>query len=77
MEKIESNKADDDFYECLLYGIICLSATIKASGFPDWEGTEYLSTKLGTYQKALMRLTYDYIRWQRFEEGIVEKSYKS
>lgn len=37
-----------DFLDCIYYGIIYFSAKIEAREFPAWEGTEYLSTILGT-----------------------------
>ena len=63
--KVEGN-FDKDFLECIYYGIIYFSAKIKAEEFPAWQGTEYLSTILGTNGHPLFRFCYDYLRWQKF-----------
>lgn len=67
IDKMNANEYEDDFYECLLKGVICLSANIKADEFPKWEGNDYLSTKLGSNDMPLMRFAYDYTRWQTFD----------
>lgn len=77
MEKIEENEFEDEFYLCLLYGIINLSAISKFEDFPKWEGNKYLSTKLGLNDAPLMRFAYDYIRWQSFNMDAVNQTYKA
>ncbi len=77
IDKIEANDYEDDFFECLMFGIICLSSRIKADEFPKWEGNEYLSTQLGTNDEPLMRFAYDYIRWQTFDVTSVGKAYEA
>lgn len=71
------NEYEDDFFECLLFGIIYLSSNIKADEFPKWEGNEYLSAKLGSNDMPLMKFAYDYIRWQNFDVAAVDKTYKA
>ena len=58
---------DKDFLECIYYGIIHFSAKIKTEEFPAWQGTEYLSTNLGTNWYPLFKFCYDYIRWQKLD----------
>ena len=77
IDKMNANEYEDDFYECLLKGVICLSANIKADEFPKWEGNDYLSTKLGSNDMPLMRFAYDYTRWQTFDAQLVEKTYEA
>lgn len=64
-EKVDGN-FDKDFLKCIYYGIIYFSAKIKAEEFPAWQGTEYLSTILGTNGYPLFRFCYDYIGRQKF-----------
>lgn len=77
MDKIDEFQFENDFFICLLYGIINLSATIKCGEFPKWEGNEYLSTILGSNNTPLMRFAYDYIRWQTFDMEAVNQTYKA
>ncbi len=58
---------EDDFLKCIYFGIICFSSKMKAGEFPEWEGTEYLSTSLGTNWQPLFKFCYDYIRWQKLD----------
>jgi hypothetical protein len=76
-DKINILEFDDDFFICLLFGIIYLSEIIKTGDFPKWEGTEYLSTKLGSNDTPLMRFAYDYIRWQTFDNKVVQQTYEA
>ena len=77
IDKMDSNDYEDDFFECLMFGIICLSSNIKADEFPKWDGNDYLSTKLGSNDMPLMRFAYDYIRWQNFDKSSVHKVYEA
>lgn len=65
---------EDDFLKCIYFGIICFSSKIKAGEFPEWEGTEYLSTSLGTNWQPLFKFCYDYIRWQKIEVKDIAKT---
>lgn len=58
---------DKDFFECIYCGIIHFSAKVKAEEFPEWQGTECLSTILGTNWYPLFKFCYDYIRWQKLD----------
>ena len=77
IDKMDSNDYEDDFFECLMFGNINLSSNIKADEFPKWEGNDYLSTKLGSNDMPLMRFSYDYIRWQTFDNSSVHKVYEA
>ena len=77
IDKMDSDDYEDDFFECLMFGNICLSSTIKADEFPKWDGNDYLSTKLGSNAMPLMRFAYDYIRWQNFDKSSVHKVYEA
>lgn len=77
IDKMDSNDYEDDFFECLMFGNICLSSNIKADEFPKWDGNDYLSTKLGSNDMPLMRFAYDYIRWQNFDKSSVHKVYEA
>lgn len=77
IDKMDSNDYEDDFFECLMFGNICLSSNIKADEFPKWDGNDYLSAKLGSNDMPLMRFAYDYIRWQNFDKSSVHKVYEA
>lgn len=68
---------EDDFLKCIYFGIICFSPKIKAGEFPKWEGTEYLSTLLGTNRYPLLRFCYDYIRWQKIDATNIAETRKA
>lgn len=68
---------EDDFLKCIYYGVICFSSKIKAGEFPKWEGTEYLSTLLGTNIYPLFRFCYDYIRWQKINATNIAETRKA
>jgi hypothetical protein len=76
-DNVNISDFDDDFFICLLFGIIHLSESIKTGEFPKWEGAEYLSTKLGSNDTPLMRFAYDYVRWQTFDIETVQSTYKA
>lgn len=77
IDSIKNTNLDADFYKALLIGVLHLSAIVKSDDFPKWEGSEFLSTKLGTYDIPLMRFAYDYVRWQTFEEETVLPAYEA
>lgn len=76
IEKIDENEYEEDFFYCLLHGIICLSAKVKADEFPEWDEDKYLSMKLGAKNMPLMKFAYDYIRWQSFDSECVNQTYE-
>lgn len=77
IDKIMEKDYDEDFFECLMFGIISLSARIKGDSFPRWEGSEYLSTELGSNDMPLMRFAYEFVRWQTFNIDSVDKAYEA
>lgn len=68
---------EDDFFKCIYFGIICFSSKIKAGKFPKWEGTEYLSTLLGTNRYPLFRFCYDFIRLQEIDAVNIAETRKA
>ncbi len=72
-DKMEENY-ENDFLKCIYFGIICFSPRIKTGEFPEWEGTEYLSTLLGANWHPLFRFCYDYIRWQKIDKTQISKA---
>ena len=71
--KMEENY-DEDFLKCIYFGIISFSAKIRKGEFPAWQGTEYISTLLGTNWNPLFKFCYDYIRWQKIEVDEISKA---
>ena len=60
--------------KCIYLGIIYFSSKIKSGKFPEWEGTESLSTLLGYNKYPLFKFCYDYIRWQKIEVENISKA---
>ncbi len=77
IDKIVEKDYEEDFFECLMLGIISLSARIKGDSFPKWEGSEYLSTELGSNDMPLMRFAYEFVRWQTFNIDSVDRAYEA
>ncbi len=75
IDSIKNSEVTDDFYLCLLKGILYFSNKVKKGKFPKWEGSEYLSTQLGSNDYPLFRFAYDYIRWQVIEEELIKVTY--
>lgn len=69
-EKIDT--CEDEFITTIFFSIVDFSMNIKNGGFPAWEGTDLISTKLGIANYPLYRFCYDYIRWQEFDVNIVQ-----
>ena len=65
-EKLDGS-FDKEFLKCIYFGIISFVAIIKAGEFPAWQGTECLSTILGSNWNPLFRFCYDYIGWQKLD----------
>jgi hypothetical protein len=67
--------ASDKYIQAIFFSVLVFTMQIKNGNFPDWEGTDYLSTKLGTGKFPLYRFCYDYIRWQEFDAAKVQKAF--
>lgn len=67
--------ASDKYIRAIFFSVLVFTMQIKNGNFPDWEGTDYLSTKLGTGKFPLYRFCYDYIRWQEFDAAKVQKAF--
>ena len=65
-EKLDGS-FDKEFLKCIYFGIISFAARIKAGEFPAWQGTECLSTILGSNWNPLFRFCYDYVGWQKLD----------
>lgn len=76
-EQLGEHGLEDAYLECLFYGIVLFSRSIKGGTFPAWDGTEYLSTKLTGTRIPLFRFCYDYIRLHEFDSNKVELTIKA
>lgn len=63
---------DDETAKAIFFSIVSFSMKIKSGCFPDWVGTNTLSTTLGIQGFPLYRFCYDYIRWQEFDPNMVQ-----
>lgn len=76
-EQISEYRLEDKYLECIFYGIILFSRSIKCGTFPEWNGTEYLSSKLTGSAIPLFRFCYEYIRWHEFDKHQVGSTIKA
>ena len=60
-----SNKRsfDDTFYQVTFEGMLMVSSRFISSDIPKWEGTQHISTSLGSAKSPVFRFVYDYLRW--------------
>lgn len=73
-EQIDEYHLADEYLECIFYGIILFSRSIKCGIFPAWDGTDYLSPKLTGSGIPLFRFCYEYIRWHEFDTRQVDST---
>lgn len=58
---------DDDFIQCIFYGIIIFSLRLKSGGIMHWDGEENYSVNLGDERAPLFKFCYEYIIWQSLD----------
>lgn len=66
---------ETDVAQTIFFSVISFSMLIKSGYFPNWEGTDYISTELGIGNFPLYRFCYDYIRWQEFDIDKVQEAF--
>ena len=76
-EQIDEYNLSDEYLECIFYGIILFSRSIKCGIFPAWDGTEYLSSKLTGSGVPLFRFCYEYIQWHEFDRSQIDSTIKA
>lgn len=65
---------DDETARTIFFSVLSLAMQIKSGYFPNWEGSDSISTKLGFENFPLYRFCYDYIRWQEFDVNKVQEA---
>lgn len=58
---------DDDFNQCIFYGIIIFSLRLKSGKIMHWDGEENYSVNLGNERAPLFKFCYEYIIWQSLD----------
>lgn len=58
---------DDDFIQCIFYGIIIFSLRLKSGKIMHWDGEENYSVNLGNERAPLFKFCYEYIMWQSLD----------
>lgn len=66
---------DEETAQTIFFSVLSFSMQIKSGYFPNWEGTDSISTKLGFGNFPLYRFCYDYIRWQEFDMDKVQEAF--
>lgn len=66
---------EDDVAQTIFFSVFSLSMQIKDGYFPNWTGTDLISTELGFGPFPLYRFCYDYIRWQEFDIDKVQEAF--
>lgn len=62
-----SETYDDDFIQCVFYGIVFFSLRLKAGKIMHWDGGETYSVDLGHENTPLFKFCYEYIMWQKLD----------
>lgn len=65
---------EDDLLKTVLFSVINFAFSIENEVFPEWEGTDLVSSTLGYFHYPLYRFCYDYIRWHEFDKTKVSKA---
>lgn len=73
LQKLEG--ISDKYIETIFFSILAFTMQVKDGKFPDWDGTDFLSMSLGINRFPLYRFCYDYIRWQEFDAGKIQKTF--
>lgn len=58
---------NDDFIQCIFYGIIFFSLRLKSGKTMRWDGGEIYSVNLGNENTPLFKFCYEYIMWQKLD----------
>lgn len=66
---------DEETAQTIFFSVLSFSMQIKSGYFPNWEGTDSISAKLGVGNFPLYRFCYDYIRWQEFDADKVQEAF--
>lgn len=66
---------DEETAQTIFFSVLSFSMQIKSGYFPNWEGTDSISAKLGFGNFPLYRFCYDYIRWQEFDADKVQEAF--
>ena len=66
---------EDETAQTIFFSVLSLSMQIKSGLFPNWAGTDSISTALGYENFPLYRFCYDYIRWQEFDMDKVQDAF--
>ena len=66
LEKLQGSY-DDDFIQCIFYGIIIFSLRLKSGEIMHWDGEENYSVNLGNERVPLFKFCYEYIMWQSLD----------
>lgn len=67
---------EPEFYQATIEGLVIISNSFIKSDIPKWEGTKYISSKLGLPSSPVFRFVYDYLRWNMVSEDTVIASQK-
>ena len=58
---------NDDFIQCIFYGIIFFSLRLRSGKTVRWDGSETYSVNLGHENTPLFKFCYEYIMWQKLD----------
>ena len=76
IEKNSIKEEIDGFEKIIFYSIIILSYRLKANYIPKWEGSEFVSSNLGSNDYPLFRFCYNYICFQEFNKDLIKPTIK-
>ena len=67
----------DDFIQCIFFGVLYFSLQLKAGKTVQWDGSENYSIDLGSEKFPLFKFCFEYIQFQKLEEGQIAAASKA
>ena len=63
VDLVDAQEFEESFYRATFEGMLIISKKFVSSDIPEWEGTQYISARLGSSSSPVFRFVYDYLRW--------------
>lgn len=71
----KAEDANTKYIQTIFFSILAFTMRMKNGIFPNWDGSDYLSARLGIGKFPLYRFCYDYIRWQEFDATKIQEAF--
>ena len=70
----EIDSLPEDFIQAVFYGVVFFSLTIRETGKPRWDGSDFYSLRLGSQEYPLFKFCFEYIVDQRLDTSVIPKT---